>query len=147
MDCSVSNADTTHSINLVGWHKNKCRKNFFQCRLPLPNSAISSFFLMIFGRRGRQVIVVILHCSTFWKCVLSLVLASCSSFKGETHLLANIWEYKIEKLQIRRGNSAFFQEDCIVLACTKMFYYYYIQRGYIDLNYFCVLDRDSWKWI
>lgn len=99
----------TQFIQLIWWNGIKINvgKKFLRFRLPLPNSAISSFFLVIFGRRGRQVIVVILHCSTFWKCVLSLVLASCPTFKGQTHILAYILEYKMEKLQIHRGNNAF----------------------------------------
>jgi len=36
-----------------------------------------------------------------------------------------------------------FKGDCVVLACTKMLKCYYILRGCIDLNYFCVLDRGS----
>lgn len=97
---------------------------------------------MISGRKGRQAIVVILHCSLFWKFIFSLVSVSCCAFEGETHPLARILEYKMEKMQILK-KIMLFKGDCVVLVCTKMFKCYYVPRGHIDENYFCVLDRGS----
>lgn len=137
-----------HSATLIGliqvihWVSIKINigKILLQFRLTLPNFAVSSFCLMICSRKGREAIMVIFQCSVFSKCIVSLVSVSCCTFKAETHLLANILEYKMQKMQMLR------KKLCLPPP-HQMLKCYYVPRGYIDLNYFCGLDRGTWKWI